>query len=147
MKRTNINFNIHCTGVINIYTLCSFLCSHDREKRQLFTCPDLFCDSLLVHQCSWTGSFHNSFHPSHPLWFWQKLLLYSHLSMRFSFISCILGKSLLVFIHFLCFQMYAYSILREPLLGYLCDAVASLVRNDKELSVRWEVSTFYFYII
>jgi len=37
-------------------------------------------------------------------------------------------------------QMYAYSILREPLLGYLCDAVASLVRSsDKELNIRWEV--------
>lgn len=43
-------------------------------------------------------------------------------------------------------MMYAYSILREPLLGYLCNALASLVKTDKELSVRWELMEAIFFL-
>ncbi|XP_060584457.1 importin-13-like, partial [Ruditapes philippinarum] len=43
-------------------------------------------------------------------------------------------------------MMYAYSILREPLLGYLCNALASLVKTDKELNVRWELMEAIFFL-
>ncbi|XP_053395746.1 importin-13-like [Mercenaria mercenaria] len=55
--------------------------------------------------------------------------------------------------HFRCYRqdigdtmMYAYSILREPLLGYLCNALASLVKTDKELSIRWELMEAVFFL-
>ncbi|XP_052776620.1 importin-13-like [Mya arenaria] len=43
-------------------------------------------------------------------------------------------------------MMYAYCILREPLLGYLCNALASLVRMEKELDIRWELMEAIFFL-
>ncbi|KAH3721182.1 importin-13-like [Dreissena polymorpha] len=43
-------------------------------------------------------------------------------------------------------MMYAYSILREPLLGYLCNALSTLVRAEKEISVTWELVEAIFFL-
>lgn len=43
-------------------------------------------------------------------------------------------------------MMYAYSILREPLLGYLCDALSALVRMNKELDIKWELMEAVFFL-
>lgn len=43
-------------------------------------------------------------------------------------------------------MMYAYSILREPLLGYLCNALTSIVQTEKELSIRWELMEAIFFL-
>lgn len=43
-------------------------------------------------------------------------------------------------------MMYAYSILREPLLGHLCNALAAILQTNKEVDIRWQLMEAIFFL-
>ncbi|KAL4235994.1 Importin-13 [Mactra antiquata] len=43
-------------------------------------------------------------------------------------------------------MMYAYNILREPLLQHLCNALEVIIKSDKEINIRWELLEAIFFL-